>query len=232
MKYLRRTDIDSVTRIEIAVQAYVGKGVYGTITKLSKIYEVSRLFIYKLLWELQNLYSIDKGKATDKGEAKRLARKEIDRNILLYKMAGKSSLESIGEILKAQGYKYNSQGYIWARLKVFGEALPENVGAGVKVKYYLSDEIFAQAEPILVTVEPQSLAILKIAKATKRDAETWEAHWQALTSQGYGDKQYVVSDLAKGIVKACGNLGMTHHPDLFHLLHPLAVIVARFEQQA
>jgi len=49
-----------------------------------------------------------------------------------------------------------------------------------KVVFYLSDEIFAIRTPILVTLDAQSTAILKIELASDRSAKTWEAHFKAL----------------------------------------------------
>lgn len=42
----------------------------------------------------------------------------------------------------------------------------------------------------------------------------------------------MVSDRGTGLVKGCALLGLTHHPDLFHLLRPLALFGARFYRQA
>lgn len=112
------------------------------------------------------------------------------------------------------------------------EPLPNDLPTSAKIVFYLSDEIFANGQPILVTVDPKSLAILRIELATSRDAATWKAHWEELAASGYIDNKYVVSDLAKGIVKACALMGITHHPDLFHLLQGIALFVSRFEKQA
>jgi hypothetical protein len=49
-----------------------------------------------------------------------------------------------------------------------------------KSLFYLSDEIFAIRTPILVTLDAQSTAILKIELASDRSAKTWEAHFKAL----------------------------------------------------
>ena len=46
--------------------------------------------------------------------------------------------------------------------------------------FYLSDEIFARHQPIVVTIEAQSTAILKMQLAADRSAETWKAHFEDL----------------------------------------------------
>jgi hypothetical protein len=38
----------------------------------------------------------------------------------------------------------------------------------------------------------------------------------------------VVSDQGPGLVKGCAMMGLSHHPDLFHLLRPLAMFGERF----
>ena len=68
-----------------------------------------------------------------------------------------------------------------------------------KVVFYLSDEIFARHQPILVTIEAQSTAILKIQLASDRSAETWKAHFDDL-----GDHRFhsigMASDRGLGLV--------------------------------
>lgn len=56
MKFIRRPDLDTVTRTEIAVQAFLARGVYGEMTRLARAYRVSRLFVYTLLWQLSDLF--------------------------------------------------------------------------------------------------------------------------------------------------------------------------------
>ena len=52
MKCMRRPDVDNVARVTIAVQAFLGLGVDGEITRIAQFYQVSRLFVDKLLWQL------------------------------------------------------------------------------------------------------------------------------------------------------------------------------------
>ena len=86
-------------------------------------------------------------------------------------------MPSISSILKYCQYQPNSVGYLSACFQNYGAALPSTLSmAAHKVVLYLSDEIFARHQPILVTIEAQSTAILKIPLASERSAETWKAH--------------------------------------------------------
>lgn len=228
MKFMRRPDLDSPTRIHIAIQAYFALGIYGEITRLANLYNVSRLFIYQLLWKLLALFETESPTASpDEAE-----RKLLDCHILLLRLQGRCSLGDISQILSHLGFSFHSVGYISQRILAFARSLPHDLPAGLKVTFYLSDEIYSGSRPILITIDAKSLAILKIELASCRDAEQWKQHWQALAEAGYIENKYVVSDLGKGLVKGCALLCITHHPDLFHLLHPIAVFVSRFERQA
>ena len=158
MKFMRRPDIDTVARVHIAAQAFLGLGVYGAITRIAKSYRVSRLFVYTLLWQLMLLYELDMG-APGSPEA---IRKEVDRHILLLRLEGHCALERISHILKQLGLPFSSVGYISQRLAAYAQALPQETWTDAQIVFLLCDEIFTLGQPILLTVEPRSLAILKI----------------------------------------------------------------------
>src|SRR5262245_15116690 len=67
------------------------------------------------------------------------------------------------------------------------------------VVFYLSDEIFARHQPILVTIEAQSTAILKIQLASERSAETWKAHFDDLGHHHFHSIG-MASDRGRGLV--------------------------------
>jgi hypothetical protein len=228
MKFMRRPDLGNLTRVEIAVQAFLGMGVYGEMTRIAHTYQTSRLFVYKLLWQLLTLYHLETG-APDSSSA---SRQRVDTCILLLRLEGHCSLESISQIIRQLGLPFSSVGYISQRLTAYAQTVPQDVLTGARIVFLLCDEIFTLGQPILLTVEPRSLAILKIELAEQRDAETWQKHWGALAAAGLLVHQTVVSDQGPGLVKGCALMGLTHHPDLFHLLRPLAMFGERFYRQA
>src|SRR6266436_1082717 len=118
------------------------------------------------------------------------------------------------------------------RLTAYAQALPKEGLAGVRIVFLLCDEIFTRGQPILMTVEPRSLAILKIELVDNREAATWKKHWEALADAGLIEHPTVVADQGAGLVKGCALMGLMHHPDLFHLLRPLAMFGERFYRQA
>jgi hypothetical protein len=228
MKFMRRPDIDTGARVTIAVQAFLGLGVYGEITRIARFYQVSRLFVYKLLWQLLALYTLE---VCDPLSAQAI-RKEVDQYILLLRLEGQCSLEAISHILTQLRLPFSSIGYISQRLATYARTLPKAALSGTQLVFLLCDEIFTLGQPILVTVEPRSLAILKIELVDNREAETWKQHWEALADAGLIEPPTVVADQGAGLVKGCALMGLMHHPDLFHLLRPLAMFGARVYRQA
>ena len=228
MKFMRRPDLDNLIRVEIAVQAFLGMGVYGEITRIAQSYQVSRLFVYKLVWQLLTVYAL---RVCDPASAQAI-RKEVDRHILLLRLEGHCSLERISQIIKQLGLPNASVGYISQRLTAYARTLPQEVVSGAPIVFLLCDEIFTLGQPILLTVEPRSLAILKIELVDNREAETWKKHWEALADAGLIEHPTVVADQGAGLVKGCALMGLMHHPDLFHLLRPLAMFGERFYRQA
>src|SRR5206468_12467842 len=79
------------------------------------------------------------------------------------------------------GQAPSSVGYLSECFQHYGAALPSTLAMAERtVVFYLSDEIFARPQPILVTIEAHSTAILKIQLASDRSAETWKAHFDDL----------------------------------------------------
>src|SRR5713101_7871857 len=120
--------------------------------------------------------------------------------ILLLRLEGKCSLPSLSAILQSFQYQPNAVGYLSECFQHDGAALPSTLSmAAHKVAFSRSDEIFARHQPSLVTIEAQSTAILKIQLASERSAETWEAHFDAL-SEHHFHSIGMASDRGRGLV--------------------------------
>ncbi len=217
MKFMRRPDIDHIARVTIAVQGFLGLGVSGEITRIAQSYQVSRLFVSKLVWQLLTVYALQ----VCEPSSTQAMRKEVDRHILLLRLEGHCALERISQILKQLGLPFASVGYISQRLAAYAQALPKEQWTDAQIVFLLCDEIFTRGQPIL-----------KIELVDNREAETWKQHWDALAEAGLLEQQTVVSDQGPGLVKGCTLMGLTHHPDLFHLLRPLAMCGERFYRKA
>jgi hypothetical protein len=231
MKFTRRPDLDPHTRIEIVRLAWLYQGIYGKMTQIAQVYQISRTFLYQLLLaatlQLETLFS----------DEKLLFQKDhqhLDQLLLLLRLEGNCSLLSISSILKALQCPPNSLGYLSQFFHSAGQALPSTlVMPSKKLVFYLSDEIFAIHAPILVTIDAQSTAILTIELASDRSAETWRSHFEALENHHFFSLG-MASDRGKGVVagyQASCDMALWV-ADYFHEFRDLFEVRHRLERKA
>ena len=225
MKFMRRPDLDTQTRIHIVMLVWLHQGVYGKMTQIAAYYRISRTFLYQLLitanLHLEILFSAEKPLMGQDPL-------HLERLILLLRLEGKCSLGSISVSLQELGYSPNSVGHLSTFLQRYGNNLPSPLTMpSLKLVFYLSDEIFAINSPILVTIEAQSTAILKIEWASDRSEETWRPHFTQLENHQFVSLG-LASDRGTGLVagyqaafeKALWVCDYFHEfRDLFKLLH-------------
>jgi hypothetical protein len=217
MKYMRRPDLTIPIRARIALEAMANKGSYGYITELSKSYKVSRTFIYSLLYVVfaalfEEFNFINSSR--NSGFTKQL----LDKQILMLRLQNNSSIESISDTLKYDKYYPASVGYISERLSAYGQELLNTLKSESPIlSVWIPDEIFALNKPILITIDPISMAILRIELAKSRDCETWDNHFKQILNNNFSPIK-IVSDRGPGIVKAAKTRfdNIIYQPDIFH----------------
>ncbi len=231
MQFIRRPDLDPPTRIHIVRLAWLHQGVYGKMTQIAKSYQISRTFLYQLLLmanlQLETLFS----------DEKLLFQKDhrhLDQLLLLLRLEGKCSLLSISAILKALEYHPNSVGYLSQFFQSAGQMLPSTLlMPSKKLVFYLSDEIFALHVPILLTIDARSTTILNIELASDRSAETWRAHFDALTEHQFCSLG-MASDRGLGLVagyQAACDMALWV-ADYFHEFRDLFEVLHQLERKA
>ena len=226
MKFLRRPDIDAETRRNIILTVLFSQGIYGTVTRLAERYKVSRTFIYELVWTA-NLVLLEAFKRSDKLEKRTKNKRLLDKTILLLRLEGKCSIQEISNILVVMGFQINSEGYVSQRLKYYGlKVSPTLESETIQFVLFLSDEIFAINWPILITIEPQSTAILRIELAEDRTSKTWQRHWIEIERNNYYTLG-LVSDRGKGLVEGFKEYfeELPYYPDHFDEFRDLAKII-------
>ncbi len=178
MKFIRRHDLDPQSRIDIVKHVWINQGIYGKMSQIAQEYHISRTFLSQLSWaathHLEDLFS-DPQHLVEPPDLL------LEPWILLLRLEGKCSIPSISSIFKYFDYQPGSVGSLSEFLRDYGRCLPSTLSmAEKKVVFYLSDEIFAIRSPILVTIDAQSTAILKIELASDRSAQTWQTHFEDL----------------------------------------------------
>lgn len=236
-KFIRREELTTSIRSYIAVKGFLAmqNSRRGLITHLSRQFNVSRQFIYDTIWNLESVLSIIFNKAPS--EIRSVEDKNALYHILSLRLEGKCSIEAISSFMKRFRLPSNSTGFISQYLNQTGSLLPDTLITGVgdvRLAVFASDEIFSKGNPILVTVEPVSSAILKIELLPTRKAEDWIRHWNCIERDGH-TAIYMVSDEGRGLVSghSKGLSDVPWQPDTFHAIaHRLGIWVDRFEKSA
>jgi len=235
-KFLRRPELTTFDRLQIVYEAYCAKifGLWGTITALSKYYNISRTFIYDTLAIFEEIVELALGPSIQPSDTD--SKKEAVEMMASLRLEGKCGIGSIVTIMNRLGHRFSSQGTVSTYLNHLGSLIPPEL----RLKdndfrlVFLSDEIFSGCIPILITVDPISSAILKIELAEKRRAEEWKKHWICLENNGF-EAIYLVTDEGTGLCSAHDELfsGVMRQPDTFHAVaYRLGSWLERLEKSA
>lgn len=226
LKFMRRPDITPAMRLYIGGLALFNSSKAQTEELMQK-YNISRSFVYHLRHHLLVHGCFIFGQAEDLNEA---GNKEMEeslhllRSILSLRLEGRCSIISISLLLKRQGLKGSSIGYISEVLKKAGGKLDKVVDleAGVQIGVvFASDEVFSKGRPLLITIDPVSSAILHLELGKDRSGDSWAAHWQALLDAGIYPL-LLTSDGGTGLKNGRNSLPalaqVGFQPDTFHAL--------------
>ena len=202
IKFIRRPDLNSSKRLHIAVTALLAmlNCRWGTISGMAKQYNVSRTFIYMLASTLTERDSVLFGISNQYTESKFVA----FQYMLSLRLEGRCSIQAVSTIMNRFQISPNAVGSVSQYLTYFGSLLPNTLSSNneeIKIVVFLSDEIFSKNTPILVTVDADSSAILRIELTNSRKAEEWKHHWQCLEENGIF-AVYLVCDEGTGL-RAC-----------------------------
>lgn len=223
--FYRREDLNASVRLKIATIALFFQ-IHGTITQLSKRYEISRQFVYDLRNELRDhlsgLFEPCSNEATVGHDKSSLL-----RYILYLRLVGKCSLQTISHLLPALGLGQASVGYISQQLSQIGTQLGQSFSYEGEV-VFLCDEIFC-SDPILVSVEPQSMAILGIEKVDRLSKDRWAAHWQDLEHRGIHSAGFVTDQ--GGALRQAQKDHYADRPFQSDTFHAVAYQLGRFKTQ-
>ena len=235
--FLRRPDLALFTRLHIAYKAFEAKifGLWGTVTALSRNFNVSRTFIYNTLATFEEAVNSALGPSAQAAPFLE-AKKNAASVMASLRLEGRCSIGAIVIIMKRLGLRFSSQGSISQYLNHFGSLVPDTLTneSDSQCLVFLSDEIFSNGTPILITVDPISSAILKIELAPKRRAKEWKRHWRCLENNGF-EALYIVTDEGTGLCAAHDELfiGVMRQPDTYHTIaHQLGQWVNRLEKSA
>lgn len=192
---------------------------WGIITHLAKAFHTNRGKIYALKTKLIEALSSFFTPTKEKNDSKSL--EDTLKAMLVLRLEGKCSIESIHLVMKRLGFsKFASHGSISEILTYAGNALTEDIDHEQEEIQYLiaaSDEIYAHSTAVLITVDPQSTAILRMEKVDTLNFTHWENHWTKIKINNCSIN-VLVNDNGKVMRKAQKNVlpDVLRQSDTFH----------------
>jgi hypothetical protein len=232
--FQRRADLTFQKRFLICYLV-VYQNRHGLITDLARKYNVSRKFIYNLrdnFIENSENY-VQKAQFIDK---QKINKHSLDF-IFKLRLQGKCSIQSISQILKSENEPNASVGFISETLNRAGSQIGNNLDINTDKPLqfvFCCDEIFAKDKPILITVDPLSLTILRIELCENHKSLSWENFWTSLISQGY-IPLYITKDEGISMKKAKEIVfqHVNNQSDTFHAVsHRLGLLRINLEEAA
>lgn len=232
-KFVRRPDLDNQTRLKVGVTALLFQR-HGTVSRLSERHDISRTFVYQLRagvkTALSGLFEVAKPCAHRQEDAWL----ESARLLLQLRLQGRCGVRATAGLMAAFGAEHSSVGFVSQTLRHLGGLLPDTVPWQGSVFMACDEIFFLGRNPILVSVDTRSLAVLKARTHPALTKEAWQSHWWGL-AQGGIDAQGMATD--DGWMLRAARLedmpGLVWQPDTFHAVsHRLGPILCRLERMA
>ena len=201
--FVRRKDIDPLTRLQLGILGMGPSYRNCTIKDLCIAYEVSHEFIYGLTRTLKKNGAALFGFKT-LSELTSLAKVLTSiRFAIQGKLETQGSHHGLGNLGKDWGGDYNSTNFISQSLEVVGTLLPNTLKSKEpKHLTYLCDEVYSGGRAILVTIEAQSMAVLDIKLLDKAlTAEAWEERFNLLSANNILASE-LIKDQGKAMLSA------------------------------
>jgi len=201
--FIRRPDITSEMRLNLAIAGLGRQFRDCTIKELESRYKISYTFIYNQSNILRARYAELFGIQGSKSKA---PLEELLTSIRFFvegKLETKGALEGLSKFATSQGIKYNSTNFISEALQLAGTLVGDNYKSEASLFLtFLCDEVYSGGQAILVTVEAQSMMVLDIRLVTgSLTSADWENSFKRMASNRVIPK-IVVKDQGKQMQSA------------------------------
>ena len=187
----QRNHVCDAERLEIGLQVFRYKSVYGLVSDLARKYLVSRWFIYYCY--AQFLLLLEFQKELPASVVPHIGCYDtLEERVLCLYLETEASISGMRRVLKQLFGQEVSAGKISEILTAYGSLLPSHETVNCRFKF-VSDEVFV-GQPVLVTVEPLSHYLLSLELVETRDTVTWGACWFELVDAETGHVERIVAE--------------------------------------
>lgn len=235
MTGLNRTDLPTSHRVQLAASALAGQGIYGAVTDLAQIFDVSRPTVYSAAQTAENVLT-QHFEACETGERSVVVDgRQLERTIVGLRIIAPNSIRAIEDLIPVMyPGMHVSYGKIQAVLcEAEQRAADFNAGCDLSgIEAGALDEMFSQGSPVLAGVDLDSGYLFSLALRESRSGDDWEEVLDIAKAQGL-DLSTVVKDAAQGIAKGVSSVfpDAEQRDDCFHAFYRMAKLKQYLERR-
>ena len=235
MTGLHRTPLTTSQKVECAALALAGQEVHGTISELSRRFDISRPTVYEAREAACEVLS-EHFEAHHQVVQVAVDEAQLQRTIVALRVMAPNAIRPIEELLPIvyPGVKlsYGKVQSILAQAEKRAREFNQTVDLSA-IKIGALDEMFSQGAPVLAGVDLDSGYLFGLELRDTRSAQDWSQWLRQAQAQGV-ELTVVVKDAAKGIAGGVSQVfpDAEQRDDCFHVLYELNKLRRRLEQRA
>jgi len=222
----------------VALQALLGQGQYGVVTRLATEHDLRREFVYALRDHAR--VALDEAFAPADGSTDgfnlSVTEREMARTVVALRVVTPASVRDIVAmlwIIYGTGWSY---GKVWNVLH-----LAEQRAAAFLSQVDLSgidsvalDEMFSQGRPVFAGIDLDTQYLFQLEVHEKRTSEAWERSLASMRDRQSLYPSHAVKDAGSGLAKGVRGCWpeVEERDDLFHAVYLLGKVASHLEQRA
>lgn len=239
MTDLRKTDLPTSRKVDLAVLSMATQGDYGSVTALSEVFEVSRPTIYDVQQTTADVLT-SHFDADDETSAPHhvviVDEAQLRRAVVAMRLEGPNAIRSIENLIPilypGLSASYGKIQGILAEAERRAEAFNKEADLSAIVAAAL-DEMYSQGAPVLAGKDLVSGYLFALALRSSRSGEDWAEVLRACQQQGMKLKT-VVKDAALGIAAGVNEVypDAGQFDDSFHAQYEMGKVYFGLERKA
>lgn len=238
MTGLHQSALTTSQKVECAAKVLAGQEVHGTISALSREFDLSRPTVYELRNTTEEVLRehFEKEDTEYRTVHVEVDRAQLERAVVALRAVGPNAIRPIEDLLPivypGVRVSYGTIQSIVVQAGQRAKAFNEQAELG-SIQAGALDEMFSQGDPVLAGVDLDSGYLFALQRREGRSGQDWAEVLNQAKAQGLA-LDVVVKDAAKGIAAGVKAVfpEAEQRDDCFHVLYELNKVRRQLEQRA
>lgn len=236
MTELKRTDLPTSSKIQLAASAFIRQGEYGSKTELARYYRVSRPTVYSAAETAGRVLGRHFCQPESGGVCVIADKKQIDRAIASLRVVAPNSIRAIEDLLPIlyPGVRVSYGKIQQTLIEIEEKAADFNNRADLSgIEAGAIDEMYSQGNPVLAGLDMDSGYLFSLELRNSRSGDDWCEVLEKVKKQGLELKK-IVKDAGQGMAFGSKKVfpDAEQRDDCFHAFYAMGKIRMRLEQKA